>query len=205
MESYSSRYLPRVSRSAYNSMIKISTKTIIHVFLAWMLFFDVLMLRSDLLTIVARWIIGGSFLLIVPGWLILTSLRLSKTLSWDVSVYAVGLSTSFLMSAGLIYNYLGPLNTAHIALALNIAIIFLVYVAYKYGNSDTQVHLTAFSRTDILATFIATFLPILTLVGTVILNNGGPGFITIGMILLSCALISLVVIFRKHITLGLYP
>ena len=88
-----------------------------------------------------RDIIPFLFFTIVPGFLIISILKLNKIEFLKKAVLSIGLSVSVLLGVGLLLNsfyplLLKPLALTPVLISLNITTIILTYFAYQRNKND---------------------------------------------------------------------
>lgn len=160
-----------------------------------------------------RQISGFLFLTFIPGFLILSILKLNKPGLADKIVLSLGLSVAFSMFFGLLLNsallalgYIRPLSTIPILILFSTATIVLSIVAYIRNKgivlSLPNLKLTTMEK----ALFIVpSFFPLLTIVGTRLMNMSDNNVLLMLLLLLIPACVILVSFCRDKISQGLYP
>jgi len=128
---------------------------------------------------VFRQILGFIFLAFVPGALILCILRLDTLGLTEKFVLSVGISTSFVIFAGLLVNtvypligYDTPLSVISLVISLTVAILILTLIALMYGQISFLV-----KRADLKLNIkekalllIPLLFPILSILGIYLMN-----------------------------------
>jgi len=99
-------------------------------------FFDIPLLRQSL---------GFIYLSIIPGYVIISALKLDSNNYIDNAILSTGLSISFIMFFGLLINYLyplfgydKPLSKLSIIISYTIILLFMVLVVYFTENSHSS-------------------------------------------------------------------
>ena len=116
----------------------------------FLLILIVLLISTDIAILLnipfLRQIFGFIFLSILPGLLILQTLKLSKLGFIEKFILSWGISISFLMFFGLLINNLSlslgyetPLSTIPLLISVNIILILLCIVGYKINKEEDQV------------------------------------------------------------------
>jgi uncharacterized membrane protein len=157
-------------------------------------------------------LLGLPSYLILPGFLLQFGLCRKIDLNLSVLLYGVGLSLLFWLIGGLAINTLLPLF--HIDTPLQLRYLLDLYaisiiglcIACNYRKVEfTLTMSTERFETNGLVIAIAALLPILAVLGATVLNNGGPG--TVSMIMLTIAIIYILAISIGHrrVNPSLYP
>ncbi len=162
-----------------------------------------------------RAIFSFVFLMIIPGLLMVLCFKIHKLNFWEYLVYIIGLSISFIILAGLIINWIlpainitsKPLATFSILLCFNIFLTILGIIAWIRNKNlkPFDIMVPKLDLTNRLFFTIALFFPILSIIGTLFLNNHGANTLTMIMIGCIATYILLVTIFRKHLNKNIYP
>ncbi len=135
---------------------------------------------------VARQVIGGLYLTLVPGMVLLRIVGMHDLDLVEKPLFSVGLSVAFVMFLGLVVNQFGlsfklgaVLTTPILLLATNSIIFFLCIVSY-FLNRNMQLDLRTpkFSLTS----FSTLFFPLLAILGTALVNFNGNSVILLLMI-----------------------
>ena len=164
-------------------------------------------------TLTGNWILatvtGLPFYLVLPGYLFQLAFR--RTLNLDVPsfVYAVGLSLLTWLLGGLAINTLLPL--LHVAkplqlsclIGLYLSVIVALSIAIKLRGAEVYFTYTA-RRSDVLALAAAFMLPILSVIGSTVLNNGGTGTVSILMLVLANLYILVLSIGHRRFSQSIY-
>lgn len=141
----------------------------------------------------ARQMIGFLYLTFIPG-LILTKLfgldefNIARTL-----LFSVGFSIFTLMLLGLLINeslpILGipePLSIWPLMITLNLTMVGLYFVGYFY-KKNFRISMKIQNLSPLVLLFI--FLPLLSIVGTFVVNNGGNNFVLLLLIVMVSGLV----------------
>lgn len=185
---------------------------LIHIFtlllinILYFIHFDELYLRT---------IITTYFLFFVPGHLFYKLIDKSEPFSARLICYSVGLSIALLMIEGLLLNKtllyftdIKPINTLPILITVNggTILLFLITIIKRFlipRNIHFSVHEEKFKIVDIVLLVIATLFPILSVIGTSLLNNGGNGHIIL-FNLYSIGIYILFVVLQKKLHSAVY-
>ena len=160
-----------------------------------------------------RQIFGFIFLTFIPGFLILYLLKLNKLDFTTNFVLSVGCSISFLMFYGLLINsslpYLGcetPLSTVPLLISLNIAVIILIFIAYRM-DKNVVFSLPKFnlSTSEKAVLIIPILFPALSIFGMHIMNTTDNNIILMFMLFLIPVYVVFVCFFNKKFSTRLYP
>ena len=137
-----------------------------------------------------RSILVLGWLLIIPGWLGMLVLKVRRIEFWEYLVYVIGLSLVFLYGLGLGLNWLlpqigikQPLQLIYLILSIDLVVLGLLSVIWfsklriRWRLSWPKLSLLDYGLGILAVTF-----PILSVLGTVILNNHGDNYLTIAML-----------------------
>lgn len=163
--------------------------------LTWQIFFFFVELSSAHIPALIVDIVGVFTLLLLPGFLTLLILRLDKLIPWGLLVIIVGFSLLELMLVALAGNYLLPYYGYAQPLAKPVLLseFFILFNMLLLGvvvmpTMSTLSHLCEGfshffrSRRDVIVAFIPALFPLLAVMGSTILNNGGSGMVTLCML-----------------------
>jgi uncharacterized membrane protein len=184
----------------------------------WFLITILMLLITDMVIILnltlLRDIIPFLFFTIVPGFLILSILRLNKTEFLIKFLLSVGLSISLLLAVGLFLNILypilsEPLSLIPLLLTLNIVMGILAVFAYQRNRElDTSsIFNFKFKLGDkLLAPLIFPILfPLMAVLGTYLMNTSLNNILILAMILLIPFYVVVVAYLRDRIHPYTYP
>ena len=160
----------------------------INLFLSLIGFFNLLLsilliLNIDFLNI--RTILSFFFYSIIPGFLILLSLKITEISFLEKLIYSIGLSISLLIFSGLLinmilplFNIMEPLSFWPIIISINILLYLLLFIAYirNKGVILEAVHLKL-SFIDKALIIVFCLFPLQSIVSSTVLNNGGPNYL----------------------------
>lgn len=180
-------------------------------FLVEILFLQIILCVVVLFNIpVARQVISFIYLTFVPGHIIVRLLRLYELDKLEILLYSLGLSVAFLMLAGLLVNELGyflgfqePLSMMPLLLTVNSFVLaggILIYLRgeakgiFSFRNSGFPFSSGAFLS-----------LPILSVVGTTLVNSHGDNRVLLVMITLIALLFVIGVAFKRLLSPRFYP
>jgi len=161
-----------------------------------------------------RAILSFVFLTIIPGLLIMLMLRIRKIGFWEYFVYTIGLSIAFLMFAGLAVNWLlpwlsitnKPLSLTPLLASFGIILSILGFIAY-IRNKDISLEIKPSKLNWLNKTIflIPVIFPFLSIIGATTLNNNGPNYFTMILLVSIPVYVIIVVILRKNIQDYIYP
>ncbi len=132
------------------------------------------------------------FLAILPGFLILKSLKINNMGITKTLVLSVGTSIGFIMAYGLICNYIlfamgliTPLSTIPLLISLDLALLVFIAIIYKL-NPNLSFHFPeiGLNNYEQIILIIAIFFPILTIIGTNAVNMSGSNIFLMGLLLI---------------------
>lgn len=168
----------------------------------------------DIQFLYLRAIFSFIFLTTVPGLLIMLALRIRGIGFWEYLVYTVGLSIAFLMFGGLAVNWIlpwlhitdKPLSLAPLVISFSFMLFVLGILAY-IRNKDLSLEIKIPKLNIVSKIFFITpiIFPILSILGAITLNNGGPNYLTMIMLGGIAAYVFLLVIFRNKLNENIYP
>ncbi|HSW89034.1 MAG TPA: DUF2206 domain-containing protein [Candidatus Saccharimonadales bacterium] len=159
-------------------------------------------------TTIAREVYTVLFLFIIPG-LLLTSLVEMKTKNyWEHCLLVIGLSTCFLLFAGLTENFLlhaflihKPLETLPLLYFFDcvFGLLLVIHITLPKKRLPFNISFSQISFFDFCFIFISSLLPLLAILGAISLNNGGSNlFIIILLSLIPIILLGLI-LFEERI------
>ena len=160
-----------------------------------------------------RQILGFLFLTILPGLLILQILKLNEIGSTEKIVLSVGLSISFLMFFGLLWNnlllnlgYETPLSTISLLISFNIAFIALGVIGCKINKepmfSLPNLNLSVSEKAFLIVPIL---FPALSIFGMYVMNTTNNNIIVMFMLFLIPACVASVCFFNQKFPKRLYP
>ena len=154
---------------------------------------------------IARQIIGVVYLSFVPGFLVLSLLRLNPKSRINAVLLSVGLSVAFLMFFGLVVNELYPLMGVSkplslMPLSVTLGAILLVMTFISYKRDDLEGSFSLPSIDQALRGFLLLGVPLLAILGA--LTNS----LFLDLMVVAVEVLVLVVAFsKKLIPSKLYP
>lgn len=160
-----------------------------------------------------RAIFSFIFLITIPGLLIMLMLKIRKIGFWEYLVYTIGLSIAFLMFGGLFINYslplvgIGkPLSLIPILISLNAFLLVFWIIAYKRNNKILfEIRLPKLDWLNKIFFITPVIFPLLSILGVIILNNGGPNYFTMLLLGGIAIYVFFIVLFRKKLNENIYP
>jgi len=162
---------------------------------------------------ILRQIFGFIFLTFIPGFLFLSILKLNRLGLVEKIVLSVGLSVAFSMFFGLALNsllhavgYAKPLSTASLLISFSTATIILAVIAY-IRNRELTFSLSNLRLTtkEKLLLIVPSLFPLLSIVGTRIMNQTDNNVILIVLYILIPAYVVFVAIANRRIPEKTYP
>ncbi len=170
-------------------------------------------LLSVTTTLTGNWLLatvtGVPFYLVLPGYLFQLAFRPRLNLSVPVFVYAVGLSLLTWLLGGLAINTLLPLVQIMKPLQLSyliglyLSVIIALCTAIKLRGAEVYCTYAA-RHSDLLAILAAFILPVLSVIGSTVLNNGGTGTVSIVMLVLASLYILVLSFGHRHFSQSAY-
>lgn len=132
---------------------------------------------------------------------------------WEYLVYTIGLSIAFLMFGGLFINYalplvgIGkPLSLILILISLNAFLLVFWIIAYKRNKEILfEIRLPKLDWLNKIFFITPVIFPLLSILGAIILNNGGPNYLTMLLLGGIAAYVFTIVLFRKKLNENIYP
>jgi len=148
---------------------------------------------------IARQIISFIYLTVVPGFVLLKTIRLKTEKSIDTLLYSVGLDIAALMFIGLILNTLLPiagstssLSTMPLLMALNIVVLFCCVLVYLRDGSNVVRKLELPKRYLPLA-----IMPCLAVVGAFAMTVWGRNLVLLIMLALMPVLVTFLTLWQR--------
>lgn len=183
----------------------------------WILLFGLLNIILVLFNIqyfYLRAIFSFIFLTTIPGLLIMLILKIRNVDFWEYLIYVIGLSITFLLFSGLAVNYIlpwlhitdKPLSLMPLLITLNIILSIFGIFAY-IRNKDLSLEVR-FPKLNWLNKIFFTFpiiFPILSILGAISLNNGGPNYFTMIMLGGIAIYAFMVILFHNKLNENVYP
>ncbi|HUD11230.1 MAG TPA: DUF2206 domain-containing protein [Candidatus Saccharimonadia bacterium] len=151
--------------------------------------------------------------LVLPGFLAQLAVRRKATFDLNSFIYTVGLSLFFWLMGGLAINSLlplmglnRPLQLAFILPLYALGVTALGTIAYLRNPHVTHdVQRIRFNGMTKFATGLALLFPVMSVLGSTTLNNGGNGLITIAMLIMMCAYVVFLATGIQRIHRNVYP
>jgi uncharacterized membrane protein len=185
----------------------------------WFIIIILMLFITDMIIILnlpfLRDIIPFLFFTIVPGFLIVTILRLNKIEFLTKFLLSVGLSISLLLGIGLFLNILypillKPLSLLPLLLSLNILVLIITYFAYQRNKDDlntSNIFNFKFKLGDkLLAPLLFPILfPLMAVLGTYVMNTTLNNILLLTMLFLIPFYIVVVAYLRDRIHPYTYP
>jgi uncharacterized membrane protein len=160
-----------------------------------------------------RQILGLLFLTILPGLLIIQTLKLNKIGFTEKFVLAIGLSISFLMLFGLLLNnsllsigYKTPLATVPLLISFNTAIIALAIIGYRLNkNKIFSLPNLNLSTSEKAFLIVPISFPALSIFGMHVMNTTDNNIILMLLLFLIPIYVIFVCFFNHKFPKRLYP
>jgi uncharacterized membrane protein len=140
-------------------------------------------------------------------------LKIREINPWKYLVYTIGLSIAFLMFGGLFVNLIlpliginKPLSLMPLLISFDIFLLIFWIIAYK-RNKDISFEIRPVNLDWLNKIFFITpaIFPLLSILGAITLNNNGPNYLTMIMLVGLIVYIFLLVLFRKKLNENIYP
>lgn len=159
---------------------------------------------------IARQIIGFIYFTFIPGFILIKVLKLDKLDFSERILLSVGLSIAFLMFIGLLMNVLGlligvstPLSLIPLMIILNI-VMFLLYFPGYLTNKNFKFSVPENLKLSPVA-FLFISLPLLSVVGTILVNDSGDNSVLLLMVIMISIVIVLCTLSKKLVPPQFYP
>jgi uncharacterized membrane protein len=172
-----------------------------------------LLVYSDVQYFYLRAIFSFIFLTTIPGLLMMLMLKIRKIGFWEYLVYTIGLSIAFLMFGGLLVNWVlplaginQPLSLLPISISLNLFMLIFGLVAYlRNKDISYEFKFLKLSLFNWVFSIIPITFPILSIFGTISLNNNGSNYLTMIMIGGVAIYVFTIMLFRNKLNKNIYP
>jgi uncharacterized membrane protein len=153
------------------------------------------------------------FLGFLPGWLCVRFLKLNNLDMTSKFVLSLGLSLAFVIFFGLIVNqislyfgYLHPLNENVLTITFSLALIFMAVILNFIGKwPKISLPKMQLSVIDIVIILFSAVLPLLSIVGTILMNFSDNNILL--MVLLSFIALLIIIVIAKsdELSPSIYP
>jgi uncharacterized membrane protein len=162
---------------------------------------------------ILRQILGIIFLTILPGLIILRSLKLIELEFTEKLVLSVGLSVSFVMFFGLLLNsislsfgFKSPLSTLPLLISMNVAVVALIFTENRL-NKNITFSLSDFNLniSEKILLIVPILFPALCMFGVYLMNVTNSSVILIFLLVLILIYVIFVCIFNQIFSSRLYP
>jgi glycosyltransferase involved in cell wall biosynthesis/uncharacterized membrane protein len=157
---------------------------------------------------IAGWIVTLGFFLLIPGYLLLSSMKHGIRSRWEIASFSLGLSVLLMMVGGLLLNSLHtfglhhPLSTPYVFATLDITTLGLLGL-----NKRKMVQLSpmrwSLSAESTLVGGLLALLPLLAIGGAIRLNNGASNILT--MVLFALLPVLFIVLIARKSLRPIYP
>ena len=162
---------------------------------------------------VLRQVVSFIFLTFIPGFLILSILKLNRLGLVEKTVLSVGLSVAFLMFFGLAVNglllavgYAQPLSTISLLISFSIATIILVVIAFIRNRDITfslfDLKLTTGGKAFLI---VPALFPLISIIGMRIMNLTDSNVLLMVLLFLIPAYVIFISFYRSKAPENVYP
>jgi len=174
----------------------------------------ILLVLFDVQYFYLRAIFPFIFLTTIPGLLILLILKIRKIGFWEYLIYTIGLSIAFLMIGGLAVNWIfpwlhitdKPLSLFPLLISFDVFLSLFGLIAYKRNEKiSLKINFPKLNWLNKIFFITPVIFPILSILGAITLNNGGPNYLTLIMLGGIAVYVFLIVLFRKRLNENIYP
>lgn len=179
-----------------------------------LLFVMILTFISVILDIaVLRPVLGYLYITFVPGLLLLIILKLNHISSTAKILFSIGLSISFSLILGLVYNsvalafgFNNPLSTIPLLVVYGVATTILIIVAlFRDRRELFSINYPCYSIKDKLALLPLSILPIVAVVSTRIMNMSDNNILLIAFFILIPVCFLFLVYFNNRVSENVLP
>jgi uncharacterized membrane protein len=161
----------------------------------------------------ARPVLGGFLLLVLPGWLILYALHPDDLRPLDLLTVAVGISVGFMLLFGVILNnmalfagFYAPLSLLPLMAFFNAFVIASALLGYRLNRGlRWTLEIPRLSATEKLFLVVPVIFPAMSVAGVQLMNTGGNNALLIALLLLIALYICAIFAFRDRFPERLYP
>ena len=158
-------------------------------------------------------VLGFLFLTFAPGLLIIFIFRLHNLGLTEKIVLSAGLSIAFSMFAGLLINAiyplfgLSPLSPISVTVSFSVLLLILTVLACLRNRSDFSINWSQFKlqAREKASLSVPVLFPVLSVLGSYLLNTTGNNIVVIVMFALILAYIILVVVAHRQVPERIYP
>lgn len=162
---------------------------------------------------VLRQLFSFVFLALVPGFLILTVLKLNKLGTVEKIILSVGLSVSCIMLFALLVNYVfltigypKPLSTIPVLVSFTIGALVLAIFAGRRNKALTfrfpGLGLTTREKALLI---VSSLFPLLSIIGSRLMNTTGNNILLMSLLLIIPAFVIFIAVYESKVTERLYP
>lgn len=154
------------------------------------------------------------FLMVIPGLLLLLIFKIKKAGFWEYLVYTIGLSVAFLMFVGLAVNWIlpvlhitdKPLSLIPLLVSFDIILLIFGFIVYKRNkNISLKIKPPKLDRLNKVFFISPVVFSLLSVLGSITLNNGGPNYLTMIMLGGIGFYIFSLIYLEKKINKNIYP
>ena len=151
---------------------------------------------------------------IIPGFLIVSILKLDRLGSVSKFVLYVGLSATFLMFAGLFINelyflvgYSTPLSMLSLMISFSIILFLLIFFSYKRNKKKERFTIPRLNLENygLVLVFVPLIFPVLSIFGTYLMNTEENNIIVLFLISLIVMYVLLLAFLNKNVPENVYP
>jgi len=160
-----------------------------------------------------REVLGFVFVTFVPGFLVLTALRLSDRPLVERFVLSVGLSVALAMLLGLVTNALlplfgvdNPLSTGPLVIAYNVVTVALLLAIALRGRGQAVLPVVPRLSTAAVAwLLLPAFLPVATVLGMRLMNTADNNTVLLAVLFLIVLYVAALALWRRRVPETVYP
>jgi len=159
-----------------------------------------------------RQYLGALFYTLVPGWLILSALRLNKLGTIEKLVLSVGLSLAFLIflsftidKAYFAIGYATPLSTISLISSFGVILLLIAIVGYKTNRDAFAFALPGLDTKEKLFLILPALLPLLSIYGMHLMNTTDDNTLLMVMLFLLLGYFVFLAIWNRRVPPGIYP
>jgi uncharacterized membrane protein len=159
-----------------------------------------------------RLFVSGVFLLYMPGFFLSKIIKLSVLEAWEKILIRIGLSVGFLMFYPLLLNWTlplsgvtQPLTNINLLAGFNLASIFLLVVSFIRDDEIVGMPKLQINRLSFLLIIISSCMPLLSIFGATLQNNGGSNIISMILLWFVGIYILLLSLTRTKVNHSVFP
>lgn len=161
------------------------------VFLLFCQFFTDLVIVLDIP--IARQVIGSLYFIFIPGFMLLRLFDLKELDTVQTYLFSIGISAFFWMSLGVMINEIfpilrvhNPLSVSSLMITMNLITVVLCLIGYLF-KKNFKLFLKILNLPPWILLF--SFLPVLSIAGTFLVNSGGSNILLVLLIIIVSGLV----------------